>query len=195
MKTSTLVVAGLLALTSLSSARAGVTTTFHSSGPSIRVTSLYVHTPSIRVQYIRPVTVRYVWRSAGVQTLKTYKTSARALQTLQNPGRVSAARQVQVAASGSCVSRAALPSSFRKVFGSALIYRSHCPTGTVRLSVQLAPKSAVRVWRAENVTPRVYTLRLYRVLSDGRVQATRQIRSTTVLERTPVLSTVAFKLG
>ena len=182
MKPSTLFMAGLLTLTTLGAARAGVNTTFYSSGPSIRVT------------YLRTTPVRYVWRSAGVQTLKSYKTSARALQTLQNPGRVSAVRQVQVAASESCLSKAALPSSFRKVFGGALTYRSRCATGTVRLSVQLAPKSAVRVWRAENVTPRVYTLRLYRVLSDGRLEATRQVRAIKVLERTPVLSTVAFKL-
>jgi|GEM_PF-5118562 len=76
-----------------------------------------------------------------------------------------------------------------------MTYRASCPTGTVRLSLQLAPRSAVRVWRAENVTPRIYTLRLYRVMAGGRLQATRQVRSTTVLERTPVLSTVAFKLG
>jgi len=174
--------AGLLTLTTLGAAQAGVKITSYSSGPSIRVS------------YPRANPVRYVWRSAGVQTLKSYKTSARALQTVQNPGRVSVARQVNVFASGSCLSKAVLPSSFRRVFGGALTYRSSCPTGTMRLRVQLAPRSAIRVWRAENVTPRVYTLRLYRVLAGGRLEATRQVRSTTVLERTPVLSTVAFKL-
>ncbi len=183
MKTSTLFMAGLLTLTTLGVAQAGVKITSYSSGPSIRVS------------YPRANPVRYVWRSAGVQTLKSYKTSARALQTVQNPGRVSASRQVQVVASGSCVSQATLPSSFRRVFGSALTYRSSCSSGTVRFNVRLAPRSAVKVWQAENVTPRVYTLRLYRVMRDGRLEATRQVRKATVLERTPVLSTVAFKLG
>ncbi len=183
MKTFTLMAGGLLALTLVSGAQAGVQTTFYPSGPSIRVS------------YVRPVTVRYEWRSAGVKTLKTYKSEARVLQTVQNRGSHTSVRQVQIMASGSCFTRANLPSSFRRVFGGALPYRSSCPTGTVRLSVQLAPKSAVRVWRAENVTPRIYTLRLYRVMSDGRLRATRQVSSTTVLERTPVLSTVAFKLS
>jgi hypothetical protein len=184
MKTFPLVAVGLLALTLLGGARAGVKTTFYSSTSSIQVVTRVQTTP-----------VRYVWRSAGVKTLKTYKTSARVLKTVQNPSRRGSVRQVQVAASGTCLMRANLPLSFRQVFGSTVTYRSSCPTGTVRLKVRLEPKTALRVWRAENVTPRIYTLRLYRVTANGRLQSTKQVRTTTVLQRSPILSTVSFKLS
>ena len=184
MKNYSLVAAGLLVLTLLGGARAGVKTTFYSEGPSIRAVTRVQATP-----------VRYVWRSAGVKTLKTYKTSARVLKIVQNPGRQGTVRQVQVAALGDWSAGHRLPFNFRRVFGSVVTYRSSCPIGTVRLKVRLEPKSAIRVWQAENVTPRIYTLRLYRVAANGRLQATKQVRTTTVLQRSPVLSTVSFKLS
>ena len=189
MKNYFLVAAGLLVLTLLGGARAGVKTTFYSESPSIRAVT------RVQASRVQATPVRYVWRSAGVKTLKTYKTSARVLKTVQNPGRQGTVRQVQVAALRACVLRTNLPFNFRRVFGSVVTYRSSCPIGTVRLKVRLEPKSAIRVWQAENVTPRIYTLRLYRVAANGRLQATKQVRTTTVLQRSPVLSTVSFKLS